>query len=357
MDTADDARLAAARAEFAPTVTYLNTPSIGLPPRRTVDAIAVAMREWQDGAAAAPDYDRHVDRARRSYAQFVGVPTERVAIGSQASALAGLVAAAVRPGQRVVVAQNDFTSVVFPFLAQVARGVRVDEVPPSRIVDAVADGAAWVAVSAVQSRDGTVLDLDALARACATGGVRSLIDLTQAVGWLPIDAGRWDVTVASAYKWLLAPRGAAYLTLREDLQDDLIPHAAGWYAGDQPWRSIYGSPLRLATDARRFDVSPAWLSWVGAAESQDLLHAVGRELLHHNAVGLANRFRRGVGLPDGNSAIVSLDTLPGADLQLAAAGVVGAVQDGRLRLGFHVSTTEADVDRAIEALDGRLRRD
>ena len=33
---------------------------------------------------------------------------------------------------------------------------------------------------------------------------------------------------------------------------------AGWYAGQHPWESIYGTPLRLAEDARRFDVSPAW---------------------------------------------------------------------------------------------------
>jgi hypothetical protein len=40
------------------------------------------------------------------------------------------------------------------------------------------------------------------------------------------------------------------------LIDGLTPHYAGWYAGDDPWSSVYGGPLRLASDARRFDVSP-----------------------------------------------------------------------------------------------------
>ena len=71
---------------------------------------------------------------------------------------------------------------------------------------------------------------------------------------------------------------------RADALDDLVPHSAGWYAGEDPWTSIYGSPLRLAADARRFDVSPAWLSWVGQAPALELLTSVARESLHAHAV-------------------------------------------------------------------------
>jgi hypothetical protein len=44
-----------------------------------------------------------------------------------------------------------------------------------------------------------------------------------------------------------------------------VPLAAGWYAGPDPWTTVYGLPLRLAADARALDVSPAWLGHVGAA--------------------------------------------------------------------------------------------
>jgi selenocysteine lyase/cysteine desulfurase len=64
---------------------------------------------------------------------------------------------------------------------------------------------------------------------------------------------------------------------------------------------------------------------------------------------LANRFRAGLNLPDGDSAIVSTD-VTGAEQRLAAAGVRAAVRDGRLRASFHLYTTEADVDMAVEAL-------
>jgi selenocysteine lyase/cysteine desulfurase len=143
--------------------------------------------------------------------------------------------------------------------------------------------------------------------------------------------------------------------VRPELVDDLVPHAAGWYAGDQPWSSIYGGPLRLADDARRFDVSPAWHSWVAQAPALDLLAEVGRDCLHAHAVGLANRFREAVGLPPGNSAIVSLATAPDADDRMQRAGITGSVRAGRLRLAFHLNNTVADADRAADALAGLVR--
>ena len=50
-----------------------------------------------------------------------------------------------------------------------------------------------------------------------------------------------------------------------------------------------------------------------------------------------------------DSAIVSVD-VPGAEERLQAAGVRAAVRGGRLRASFHLYTTEADVDLALNAL-------
>jgi len=41
---------------------------------------------------------------------------------------------------------------------------------------------------------------------------------------------------------------------------------------------------------------------------------------------------------------------PGAAERLAAAGVRAAVRAGRARVSFHLYNTQADVDRALEAL-------
>ncbi|HEX8631727.1 MAG TPA: aminotransferase, partial [Catenuloplanes sp.] len=43
---------------------------------------------------------------------------------------------------------------------------------------------------------------------------------------------------------------------------------------------------------------------------------------------------------------------PDAEARLAAAGVRAAVRAGRVRASFHVYSTEADVDLALDALAG-----
>lgn len=348
-------RLAAARAEFEPEVIYLNTTTLGLPPRRSLLALEEALRDWRAGTADARSYDVPVNHARIRYAELVSVDPSAVAIGPQVSMFAGLIAASLPAGSEVLTAEGDFTSILFPFHAQAGRGVTVREVPLERIAEQVTAGTTLVAVSAVQSANGRVADLDAIEAACAQTGTLVLLDTTQAIGWLPVRAGRFAYTVCSGYKWLLAPRGTAFLTVQPSLCDALVPNHAGWYAGEDPWSSIYGSPLRLAADARRFDLSPAWHSWIAAAPSLDLLCEVGRTALHDHALGLAERFRSAVGMPSSDSAIVSAV----ADDQVAglmeAAGIVGSVRAGRLRLSFHVSTSEQDADRAAEVLAGHLR--
>lgn len=280
-----------------------------------------------------------------------------VAVGSQVSALAGIIAASLPDGSEVLTAAGDFTSVLFPFYAQSGRGVRVREVPMEAVADSVTPGTALVAVSAVQSADGRVIDLDVLHAASEAAGARVLLDTTQAVGWLPVDASRFAYTACGGYKWLLSPRGTAWLTVRPELMDDLIPHSAGWYAGEDPWSSIYGGPLRLAESARRFDVSPAWHAWVGAAPAVDLLVRIGTAALHRHALSLANRFRAGTGLEPGNSAIVSLAVGQDAATALAAARIRASARAGRLRLSFHVSTSESDVDAAVGVIRPHVLRD
>lgn len=98
------------------------------------------------------------------------MPSSWVAVGGQVSVFAGLVAASLRPGSEVLTAEGDFTSILLPFHAQARRGVTVREVPLDRLADAVATGTGLVSVSAVQSADGRIADLDALREVCAATG-------------------------------------------------------------------------------------------------------------------------------------------------------------------------------------------
>ncbi len=341
----------AAQKEFEPTCVYVNTASIGLPPRRVIEAVDEALDTWRSGRAEAAGYDALVDDARRRFAGLVGVSPDRVAIGNQVSTFTGLVAAALPDGAHVLAAEEDFTSVLFPFMAHADRGVRVESVPLDRLVASIRPGVSLVAVSAVQSADGRCVPggLDGLAAAAERHGCLTYIDATQAVGWLPFDAAPFDFVSCAAYKWLMSPRGTAFGVVRPERLPMLRPLFAGWYAGDDPWTSIYGPPLRLAHTARRLDISPAWLSWAGTVPALDLLAEVGIAAIHRHDVGLANALRERLRLPKGDSAIVTVAAAGGLET-LRAADVRASIRAGAVRISFHLHNTESDVDAVARAL-------
>jgi selenocysteine lyase/cysteine desulfurase len=233
----------------------------------------------------------------------------------------------------------------------VREDVHVQFVPFGHLAQSIRPDTDLVAFSAVQSADGRVADLTAIATAAQHHGALTLVDATQGAGWLPLDAADYDIVVSGAYKWLLSPRGTAFLIVRPALLDRIRPLYAGWYAGEEPWESIYGGPLRLAEDARRLDLSPGWLAWVGTAPALQLLNDVGIDQIHRHNVGLANSLRDRLGLEPSDSSIVSLDVDPDFD-DTRLAGLYTAYRAGRLRAGFHLYNTEADVGRLATALRG-----
>ena len=339
--------------EFAelwdPEPGWLNTASYGLPPRPAWEALQAALSDWRVGATSWEPWDESTTRSRESFARLIGADAADVFVGSTVSAALAPVASALPDGAKVLTDDVEFTSNVFPWMAHADRGVEVAGVPGEELVAAIRPGIDLVAVSAVQSSTGAVLDLAAVVAASKEIGALVVIDASQALGWLPLTVDGVDVLVAHTYKWLMSPRGATLGYLSPRLQERCRPSAAGWYAAADVHSSYYGTRMELADGARRFDQSPAWFCFVGAAPALELVEQIGVETINRHNLDLANEFRAGLGMPPSNSAIVST-TLAGAQEAFAAAGIRAAVRDGKLRASFHVYTTRADVHQALAAL-------
>ncbi|MDQ0382418.1 aminotransferase class V-fold PLP-dependent enzyme [Amycolatopsis thermophila] len=330
-------------ADFAVPQGYLNTPSIGVPPATVAEEVAAAVARWRSGGDQPGDFEPYVERARRAFADLVGVPAERVAIGSAVAQMLAMVAAGLPEGARVLTASGEFTSTTFPFAA---RGARITEVPLAELPGAVR-GHDLVTVSVAQSADGALADLDALRAECEAAGVPVALDATQAAGWMPLELDWADWVVAGGYKWLLSPRGCAWLAVHPRVAERTTPVAASWYAGEDPWQTTYGMPLRLARGARRFDLSPVWFSHVGAAAALPYLASLDLAAVRAHDVKLADTLLTRLGLPERGSAIVALDADPQA---LTRAGIVASARAGKARVGFHLYNTEDDVERLLDAL-------
>ncbi|MGV9771382.1 aminotransferase class V-fold PLP-dependent enzyme [Streptosporangium sp. NPDC003464] len=337
--------LAQARTLWNPDPGWLNTASYGLPPRTAFEDLQRVLADWQSGRSDWKPWDAATGHARTAFATLVGADPGDIATGATVSQMLSPLAATLPPGAHVLAPTEEFTSNLFPW----AVSADLRTVPMAHLAEAVDDRTHLVAFSLVQSADGRLAPAEDIITAARAHDALVVTDASQACGWLPVEATRFDVLVCAAYKWLMAPRGATYAYLSPRARRHMRPVAANWYAGADPGGSYYGPPLRLADGAHAYDLSPAWFSQVGAAPAIDLLNRIGVPAVHAHNTALAGRFLTALGRPATGSAIVTVD-VPDAHERLEAAGIRAAVRAGKVRASFHLYTTDDDVDRAVEAL-------
>ncbi len=352
--TTTSARLDEAIADFSVPPGYLAAAAMGLPSKSTIAAQRTDLDRWQSAQLDPLHYMGVVERTRAHYARLVGVRADRVAIGSQTSVITSIAAAAVPVGAEVLSVEGDFSSIVFPFLQRSTdRGgaIRVRTVSLAELAGSITDDTWLVVFSHIQSATGQVADVESILREAAKHGAYTFCDTTQSAGVHPVDAALFDFTVCHSYKWLCSPRGVAFLTVSERFQTELAPLHAGWYAGDDVWGSCYGPNMTLATDARAFDVSPAWPTWAGAEPAIEMFAKLDISEVWRHAVTLGNSLCESIGIEPQQQAIVTWIDSDAADLaQLVAHGIVASGRAGRIRVAFHLWNTEADVAAVVTAL-------
>jgi selenocysteine lyase/cysteine desulfurase len=334
--------------QFTPDTVYLDTPTYGLAAGSVIAVMTESLDRWRRGIATMAEYDEAVVASRRLFSEIVNADPERVAVANQVSVFVGVVASSLPDGSVVLAPEGDFASLMFPVLVQGRRGITLRNAPLSGLAAAVDADTDLVAFSLVQSADGVQADVDSVLDAAAKHGAATLVDATQAAGWLPIEASRFDYMVVSAYKWLLCPRGTAFMTLGAGHDPGMPPILAGWYSGEDPWESVYGTPLRLADSARRYDVSPAWLSWMGSVPALEIVVSHGVDAIHRHNTGLADSARERLGIEPTGSAIV---TVPLSDTAaLTERGISASLRSSNVRVGFHLYNDESDVDALVGAV-------
>src|SRR6266498_852829 len=347
------------------SMVWLDTP--GAPPgaEPVVQALRDAISAWSSGEFDRHAWDAATGQARELFARLVGVDPATVStLGSLAEA-AATVAGSLPPG-RIVVAADEFRSNLFPWLAQprhhvVLVPVRDGATPVEDLIEALNEETLLLAVSEVTSREGQRLDLPALRAATDRFGARLFVDLTQSLGALRFDgdAARPDYLAVHGYKWLLCPRGAAWLATRPDRVEELRPLAPSWKSTGPPY-GYFGGPMRVAGDAARCDSSPAWFSWVGACAALRLLGELDPDQVEQHCLDLATRFasqaatmglRRVANGPP--SQIVVLGTANAERIagRLRQYGIRATALGDRIRFGFHYFNNRHDVAIALRGLD------
>jgi selenocysteine lyase/cysteine desulfurase len=368
---------------------HLNNAGAGLLAQPTLDAMVGHLRlEAEIGGYEAADAARDdISAAYASVAELVAGGADEVAFFDNATHAwnAAFYSVPLGPGDRILTGRAEYGSNVLAYLQVAQRtGAEVVVVPndesgqldTAALADLVDERTRLIGVSHVPTSGGLVNPAVEIGRIAREAGVLYLLDATQSVGQFPVDVDEigCDLLTATGRKFLRGPRGTGFLWVRSTALERLDPYVAEIRSAT--WDGRRG--FTWVDGARRFE------SWENSYVNLLGLGAAVRQALELGMAAIAERT-----LALGARLRGRLDALPGVsthDLGTTRCAIVTAIVHGvptaevvtalaraginvtatvpehtqfdtevrdvhpLVRLSPHYYNTEAELDRAIEAI-------
>lgn len=162
---------------------------------------------------------------------------------------------------KIVASALDFPSMQYILDALTPVGARVELAPSAdgitidleRLLDAIDDATALVAISHVSFRSSYKFDVAPIVERARRHGALVLLDVYQSAGAVELKAGEWgvDFLIGGTIKWLCGGPACGYLYVRPALQSRLQPRLTGWVAHAAPF-DFAPPPMRYDRSVRRF---------------------------------------------------------------------------------------------------------
>lgn len=265
---------------------YLNSCSQGALSHEVEKSIGEWLLSWHRQGSPWDVWVDQYEAARRQFASLINASPEEVAVVASASAGVNSLASALsyKERKKVVLGEFEFPTMGHIWLSQRARGADVI------FAEASGNRMRPEAYDALVDRDTLIVPLTHI---CFKNGFRSpvadvvkiahdrgalvLLDDYQDCGTRPIDvkAMNVDAYVSGTLKYLIGPPGVAFLYVREDLADSLVPTATGWFGQRNPF-AFDVKLLDPAPGTRRFETgTPPIPSIYGAMAGVKLLQELG----------------------------------------------------------------------------------
>jgi cysteine desulfurase/selenocysteine lyase len=374
--------VAALRARFPVTRrhAYLDHATFGPPPAACVEAAGALLRQLSELTELPVPWPAELERGRADAARLFGCAPDDLAFAKSSAEAMSTVAMGLdwRAGDEVVAYEEQFPSGVLPWLGLAHLGVRVRLVrdrgrhrfDAGDVEELIGERTRVVCLELVNFANGFRVPVAEIAAACRRRGAWLLVDATQAAGALAIDVAGLGchLLAAHGYKFLASGYGVAPWYVAPELRARLRVPEPGWksrpHASDHS--SITGyDHVEYADTARRFEPSiPDVTAIAGMGASLALFLGLGAAAIEARVLDLAAKashaleergFRVVSSRREGErSAIISVerDGVEADELAegLAAAGVVAAAREGRLRLSFHCYNDDSDLERLVAAL-------
>ena len=360
---------------------YFAAHTLGPMPDTVPDALARFAAEWAtDGVVAWTGWLEQIRATAALLEDLFGAPPGSIALGPNVSVLAGQVLSCLDwsgERSRLVTTDLEFPTCDYLYRAQETLGAKVEAVPSrdltvdlDRLLEAIDEHTALVAVTHVAFRSSALLDAAAVAARAHEVGALVLLDTYQSAGTVPIDVGALgvDLLVGGSVKWLLGGPGTGYLYARPEVAATLAPRLVGWFGHQAPF-AFEPSPIAFAAGAGRFVTgTPNVAAHVMAAEGYRIVAEAGVDAIRAKSRRQVARLLDGFQAQDaqvrgptdpqrrGGSVVVDFDGAEQVTAELIARGYTCDYRPGAgLRLGPHLYTTDDECD-AVVAEVAALRR-
>jgi selenocysteine lyase/cysteine desulfurase len=355
---------------------YLNTAAEGIPPLAVASALARYVRDKQRGMDGREAHFAEFEAAKAVTARFFGLSAAEVGICSCASEAYNLAALALRlrAGDEVVINDLDFPAGATPWLQETCPATvrvwraRQGALCVEDLVGLLGPRTRLVTTSLVSFFNGFLIPLEAVVAAVRRHSDALLaVDVTQALGRLPLALAGVDLVVSSTHKWILASHGGGLVGVPAARADAWRVPAGGWFhlqdafgaerferAVSRPGAAGFtvGMPNFPAVYAIRAGLEYIEQSGVAAIDQ------AARPLVHACLEGLAALPVERI-TPSRDDALAGIVAFRHPDSEaihrhLRSRNIHVMAHAGRLRVALHGYNTVADIDAFLGALHQAL---
>ena len=269
---------------------YMISNSLGAMPRKTADNLAEYAETWATRGVRGWEerWWEMPAEVGNKIARVIGAPAGTVSMHENVTTAHAVALSCLKPSgarKRIVCTAMDFPSMVYLFRAQQAAGFELRVVPAEedltistdRLLEAIDESTAVVAVSQVLFRTSYIMDTAAIVRRAHQVGATVILDTYQSAGIIPVDVAALDVdfAVGGCLKWLCGGPGNAFLYTRPDVLKAATPAFTGWLSHEHPFDFDTGEVPMRDDAMHMMNGTPSIPSYYAALAGLDIINAVG----------------------------------------------------------------------------------
>jgi cysteine desulfurase/selenocysteine lyase len=319
-----------------------------------------------------------LEEARQHCAELVGADTEEIGFAYNTSFGLNLAVTGLdyQVGDEVIVADNEFPAVTYPFNVLESKGVKIRLAPTvennlslEEVEKLVTDRTRVLAISFVQYFNGYRNDVKWIGEFCRDRGIFYVVDGIQGIGACPIDVHdcHIDIMGCGGQKWLMSIPGTGFFFASRTAKLPVRSWLTGWFGVDwgMDFTDLRHFDREPYGDARRFNLGtyPFLHLWALEASTRYLMN-LGVEKIYQHNIELLDRLvsyvqgsdfyqLRSSIEPEHRSGIISVGSPAGKELAqyLIKQGIFLVYREGGVRVAVNFYNTLDEIEFLIEKLE------